>query len=49
MKKITRDLETKKAAGDEISTKILKECEFNFDILTKCVNKLLKLDILQRA
>ena len=49
VKKITRDLETKKAAGDEISTKILKECEFNFDILTKCVNKLLKLDIFQRA
>ena len=39
VKKIIRDLETNKAVGGEIATKILKECEFTFDILTKCINK----------
>ena len=33
--KIIRDLS--KAVGGEITTKILKECEFTFDVLTKCV------------
>ena len=35
------DIKTNKAAGGERPTKILKECEFTFDILTKCVNKLI--------
>ena len=39
VKKIIRDLKTKKAVGGEIPTKILKECEFIFDVLTKCINK----------
>ena len=39
VKKIIRDLKTNKAAGGEIPTKILKECEFTFDVLTKCINK----------
>ena len=38
-KKIIRDLKTNKAFGAEIPTKILRECEFTFDVLTKCVNK----------
>ena len=39
VKKIIRDLKTNKAFGAEIPTKILRECEFTFDVLTKCVNK----------
>ena len=39
VKKIIRDLKTKKAVGGEIPTKILKECEFIFDVLTKCISK----------
>ena len=39
VKKIIQDLMTNKAVGGEIPTKILKECEFTFDVLTKCVNK----------
>ena len=39
VKKIIRDLQTNKAVGGEIPTKILKECEFTFDVLTKCINK----------
>ena len=39
VKKIIRDLQTNKAIGGEIPTKILKECEFTFDVLTKCINK----------
>ena len=39
VKKIIRDLKTNKAVGGEIPTKILKECEFTFDVLTKCINK----------
>ena len=39
VKKIIRNLKTNKAVGGEISTKILKECEFTFDVLTKCINK----------
>ena len=26
-------------SGDEILTRISKECEFTFDVLTKCINK----------
>ena len=39
VKKIIRDLKTNEAVCGEITTKILKECEFIFDILTKCPNK----------
>ena len=39
VKKIIRDLKTNKAVGGEIPTKILKECEFTFDVLTKRINK----------
>ena len=39
VKKIIRDLKTNKAVGGEIPTKIFKECEFTFDVLTKCINK----------
>ena len=39
VKKIIRDLKTNKAFVAEIPTKILRECEFTFDVLTKCVNK----------
>ena len=39
VKKIIRDLKTNKAVGREIPSKILKECEFTFDVLTKCINK----------
>ena len=37
-----RDLKTNKAVGGEIPTKILKECEFTFDVLTKCVDKFIE-------
>ena len=39
VKKIIRNLKTNKAVGGEIPTKILKECEYNFDVLTNCINK----------
>ena len=39
VKKIIRDLKTNKAVGGEIPTKILRECEFTFDVLTNCINK----------
>ena len=38
-RKIIRGLKTNKASGNEIRTKILKECEFTFDVLTKHENK----------
>ena len=37
VKKIIKDLNSK-SVGGEIPTKILKECEFTFEILTQCVN-----------
>ena len=39
VKKIIKDLKNNKSVGREIPTKILKECEFTFEILTQCVNK----------
>ena len=39
IKKIIRDLKPNRAVGGEIPTKILKECEFTFDVLTKFINK----------
>ena len=42
VKKITRDIKTNKVVGGEIQTTILKDCEFTFHILTKCVNKFIE-------
>ena len=39
VKKIIQDLKTNKAVGGEISTKILKECEFTFNVLINWMNK----------
>ena len=39
VKKIIRDLKTNKAVGGEITTMILKVCEFIYGVLTKCINK----------
>ena len=39
VKKITKDLKNSKSVGGEIPKKILKECEFTFEILTQCINK----------
>ena len=38
-KKTIKDLKNSKSVGGEISPKILKECEFTFEILTQCINK----------
>ena len=39
IKKIIKDLKNSKSVGGEIPPKILKECEFTFEILTQCINK----------
>ena len=39
IKKVIKDLKNSKTVDGEIPTKILKECEFTFEILTQCVNK----------
>ena len=39
VKKLIKDLKNSKSVGGEIPTKILKECEFTFEISTLCVNK----------
>ena len=39
IKKIIKDLKNSKFVGGEIPTKIFKECEFTFEILTQCINK----------
>ena len=39
VKKIIKDLRNGKSVRGEIPTKTLKECEFNFEILTQCVNR----------
>ena len=39
VKKIIRDLKTNKTVSGEIPTEVLKECEFTFDVLPKCINK----------
>ena len=39
VKKIIKDLKSRKSVGVEITTKILEECEFTFEILTHRVNK----------
>ena len=35
VKKIIKDLKNSKSVGGEIPTKIFKECEFTFEILTQ--------------
>ena len=37
--KVVKNLKDGKAVGGDIPTKILKECEFPFDIITACINK----------
>ena len=39
VKKIIKDLKNIKSVGGEIPTKIFKECDFTFGILTQCINK----------
>ena len=39
VKKIIKDLKSNTSVGGEIQKKILKECDFTFEILTQCVNK----------
>ena len=39
VKKIIKDLKNSKSVGGEIPTKIFKECDFTFEILTQCINK----------
>ena len=39
VKKIIQDRKTNKAVSGEIPTKILKECEFTFYVLTNFINK----------
>ena len=39
VRKIIKDLKNSKSVKGEIPRKILKECEFTFEILTECVNK----------
>ena len=37
--KVIKNLKDSKAVGREIPTKIQKECEFTFAIITACINK----------
>ena len=39
VKNITKNLKNSKSVGGEIPTKIFKECDFTFEILTQCINK----------
>ena len=39
VKKIIKALKNIKSVGGEIPTKILKECQLTFEILTQCINK----------
>ena len=39
IKNMIKDLKNSKSVGGEIPIKILKECEFTFEILTKCVSR----------
>ena len=39
MKQAIKDLKSNKSVGGDISTNILKECDFTFSALTDCVNK----------
>ena len=35
---IIKDLKNNKAAGGDISLKLLKECDFTYEKLTNCIN-----------
>ena len=37
--KVVKNLKHSKAVSSDIPTKILKECEFTFEIITACINK----------
>ena len=37
--KVVKNLKHIKAVSGDIPTKILKECEFTFDVITACINK----------
>ena len=37
--KVVKNLQNSKAVGGDILTKIRKECEFTFDIITARINK----------
>ena len=37
--KVLKNIKDSKAVGEDIPTKILKKCEFTFDIITACINK----------
>ena len=37
--KVVKNLKDSKAVGGDIPTKILKECEFTFNIITTCIKK----------
>ena len=37
--KVLKNIKDSKAVGGDIPTKILKKCEFTFDIITACINK----------
>ena len=39
VEKIIKDLKNSKSVWGEIPTKIFKECDFTFEILTQCINK----------
>ena len=39
VKKIIKDLKNSKSVRGEIPTKIFKECDFMFDVLTQCIKK----------
>ena len=42
VKNIVNDLSSNKAAGGEISLKILKECDFSFHFLTNFISEAIK-------
>ena len=37
--KVVKNLKDSKAVSEDVPTKILKECEFTFDIIAACINK----------
>ena len=37
--KVVKNLKHSKAVSGDIPTKILKECQFTFDVITACINK----------
>ena len=39
VKQVIKDLTSSKSVSRNISTNIMKECEFTFSVLTDCINK----------